>query len=390
MNRSAEKKDLFLKFIKRECSTEEVQQVVTDIKKAKKLSDVADIEVINDMLDEYPDMNETQADIIFSTIVEADAPSKKKFYFWKYAAAAILTIGLVSSYFFRSNLVSTTSEIVPVVATAVVIPKIEIGTDKAILTLENGDIIPLEKDGGYVADNAVSDGKELVYETQNNTKSEIIYNYLTIPRGGQFKLQLADGTKVWLNSETQLKFPVAFIKGETRKVELLYGEAYFDVSPSSDHNGSKFNVKTQVQDIEVLGTEFNIKAYKNSTAIYTTLVEGKVALNSMNKTQYLIPNQQIILNTENQKLTIKDIDVYDEISWKSGLFSFKGKSLKEIMIVLSRWYDIEFEFSNKNLENVKFNGVLLKKQSLEEILTIIKETKFINSYEVTAKKVILK
>ena len=293
---------------------------------------------------------------------------------------------LVSGYFLKNNVFTPPSEIAP----SLVNQSIQTGTDKATLTLENGIEVPLEKETKYVAANATSNGEELVYKTQNNAKSEIVYNYLTIPRGGQFQLQLADGTKVWLNSETKLKFPVAFIEGQTRQVELLYGEAYFEVSPSSNHNGSRFNLKTQLQNIEVLGTAFNIKAYQNDTHIYTTLVEGMVDINSMGITRQLLPNQQSILNLDSEKLTINNIDVYNEISWKNGLFSFKGKPLKEIMIVLARWYDIDFEFNDERLENVKFNGVLLKKQSLEEILTIIKETEFINAYEITAKKITIK
>lgn len=387
MNTSTEKKDLFTKFIKRECSPEEVQQILNDIKNSKKLTDVADIDAINGMLEEYPDMIDSQADIIFKNILETAEPAKNRSHFWKYAAAAILMIGLASTHFLKNNFVSARSE---KIAPVIVNTNIQTGTDKATLTLGNGVTIPLKKEKAFTANHVSSNGEELVYDAQNNTNSEIVFNYLTVPRGGQFRLQLADGTKVWLNSETQLKFPVAFIKGKTRNVELLYGEAYFEVSPSSNHDGSKFNVKTQLQDVVVLGTEFNIKAYKGGANIYTTLVEGKVVINSMNKTQNLIPNQQSTLNRDNKKLTIKEVDVYDEISWRNGLFSFKGKTLKEITIVLARWYDVEFEFSNKNLENVKFNGVLLKKQSLEEILTIIKETKFINAYEVKANKIIIK
>ena len=386
MDKSTEKKALFIKFIKRECSPEEVQQILSYIKNSKKLSEVPTVEEIYDMLDEYPDMKEAQANLIFKNILEIAAPSKKKSHVWRYTAAAIVVIVLVSSYFLRNNLSSTPSEIVPLIVNNT----IQTGTDKATLTLEDGVEIPLEKEENYVADHVTSNGEKLIYNAQNNTKPVITYNYLTVPRGGQFQLQLADGTKVWLNSETKLKYPVAFVDGETRNVELLYGEAYFEVSPSSNHHGSKFNVKTLSQDVEVLGTEFNIKAYKDDMNIYTTLVEGKVTIHSMSKSRNLLPNQQSILNLNNKKLAINTVDVYNEISWKNGLFSFKGKPLKEITTVLSRWYDIEFEFYDENLENVKFNGVLLKKQSIEEILTIIKETKFINAYEIKDKKIIIK
>lgn len=386
MHVSTEIKDLFIKFIERKCSPEEVQQILSYVKNSKKLSEVPTISEVYHMLDDYSDMNEAKADIIFKNILDLAAPSKNKSHLWKYTVASIAVLVLLSGYFLRNNLVTPPSS----VATVIVKKSVLTGTDKATLTLENGIEIPLEKEKRYESGQVSSNGEELTYKSQNSSTSKIIYNYLTIPRGGQFQLQLADGTKVWLNSETKLKYPVAFVKGQTRQVELLYGEAYFEVSPSSNHHGSRFNVKTQVQNIEVLGTAFNIKAYQNDTHIYTTLVEGKVEINSVGLTRNLLPNQQSILNLNNEKITINNIDVFNEIAWKDGLFSFKGKPLKEIMTVLSRWYDIDFEFYDEKIENVKFNGVLLKKQSLKDILTIIEETGFINAYEISDKEITIK
>ncbi len=385
MLKPTEIKSLFIKFAGRKCSPEETQQILSYINNSKKTSEIPTEEDLHELIDDLPGMQDAQADKIFKNIIETTAPTKKKSQFWKYTAVAVVVIALASGYFLKINTVKRPSEAAPII----VKNKIQIGTDKAILTLENGEEISLEKETNVVVNHATSSGEKLVYDTKTNTTSEIAFNYLTIPRGGQFQLELADGTKVWLNSETKLKYPVAFVDGALRQVELMYGEAYFEVSPSSKHHGSKFNVKSQVQNIEVLGTEFNIKAYKNSSNIYTTLVEGKVALNSKNSRQNLIPSQQAILNIDREKLTVKTVDVYDEISWKNGLFSFKGKPLKEIMVVLSRWYDIEFEFRDHHMENIKFNGVLLKRQSIEDILNIIKETKFINAYEINDKKIII-
>ena len=265
---------------------------------------------------------------------------------------------------------------------------IAIGSNKAMLTLGNGTVVLLGKGKSYSAGNIKSNGEQLVYNSNN--RSEIANNFLTIPRGGQFFVQLADSTKVWLNSESQLKYPVAFVDGTTRQVELLYGEAYFEVSPSTKHKGSRFKVKTQTQNVEVIGTEFNIKAYKDETNIYTTLVKGKVAISNATTKQFLAPNQQSNFNLESNDISIAPIDVYDEISWKKGLFVFKSMPLKSIMKVLSRWYDVDVVFADVSLGNVKFNGVLDKNQKIEDILTIIKNTKFINAYEIKNKKIVLK
>ena len=308
--------------------------------------------------------------------------------YWKYVAAASVIALLATGYFFREALFSGLFLVDE--DTTIVNSTIEKGTDKAVLTLEDGTTVTLEKGKSYQANNISSNGEKLVYSQSKNAKESIKFNYLTIPRGGQFAITLSDGTRVWLNSESQLKYPIAFIEGATREVELVYGEAYFDVSPSTDHNGAKFKVLSRYQEVEVLGTEFNVKAYKDETNTYTTLVEGKVAVSSENSKQDLTPNQQSILNMDAKTFTVETVDVYNEISWKEGVFSFEGKSLEEIMKVLSRWYDMEVVLENEAVKNVEFNGSLGKDQSIEEILNIIKNFKVIRAYEINNRTVILK
>lgn len=303
--------------------------------------------------------------------------------YWKYAVAASIVVLISLNFIF--NYKEEIKDSTPMIVDNKTI--IEIGKDKATLTLEDGSVVELEKGNDYNNQNVSSNGEEIIYNSNDKNSKKIVYNYLTIPRGGQFQLKLSDGTEVWLNSETQLKYPITFIEGETRQVELVYGEAYFEVSPSTNHNGDKFKVRTLMQEVEVLGTEFNIKAYKEETNIYTTLVEGKVVIDNGFDNQYLIPNQQSNLNLKNNTITISSVDVYSETSWKKGLFSFKSTPLKEIMKVLSRWYDVNVVFSNPEIENIKFNGVLSKNQTIKEILTTIKNTHFIKDYDITDKKI---
>lgn len=276
-------------------------------------------------------------------------PVKKNNYWWDAAASVVL--GLLFSIYSLSD---QTTPAIPIVETIPVLKKkevITIGSDKAVLTLENGSNIELEK--AFKTNSINSNGEQLVYNKTNPSK--ITYNYLTIPRGGEYFVKLSDGTKVWLNSESQLKFPVAFIEGQTREVTLVYGEAYFAVSPSTSHTGAKFRVVNQEQEVEVLGTEFNLKAYyKDETNIYSTLVEGKVVVSNAvnNSAQNLLPNQQSILNTKNNNVQVSRVDVNAEVSWQNGLFSFKGKILRDIMKVISRWYDVDVVFINKSLESI--------------------------------------
>lgn len=301
----------------------------------------------------------------------------------KYAVAASIAILISLAYIFTKD--------DPEINTPIIVNNIiKIGTDKATLTLQDGSDITLEKGQSYNGENVNSNGQQLVYSADSDSNEDIPYHYLTIPRGGQFYIKLSDGTEVWLNSESQLKYPVTFAEGETRSIELLYGEAYFDVSPSTAHKGATFKVLNQMQEVEVLGTEFNVKAYKDETNIYTTLVEGKVSVDNTIDVTILKPNEQSILNVENKDITITEVDAYTETLWKKGLFSFKSKSLKDIAKVLSRWYDTEIIFLNKELEDIKFKGVLSKKQNIEEILRIIKNTNFINAYEINEKTILIK
>ncbi len=304
--------------------------------------------------------------------------------YYKYAAVAVVVISIAANFILNETPANITQPEIVNNNT------IQIGTDKAILTLEDGSVVALEKGNNYQTQNANSNGEELIYKVNNAHSKQTVYNYLTIPRGGQFFIKLSDGTQVWLNSESQLKFPVSFIEGETREVELVYGEAYFDVSPSTEHKGSTFKVVNKYQEIEVLGTEFNMKAYKDDANIYTTLVEGKVSINAASTNKILKPSQQANLNLNNSAMEVSTVDTYNETSWKDGVFSFRRKSLEEIMKVLSRWYDMDVEFANQDLKSAGFNGVLGKDQNLKDILNSIKNFKVIEDYEIIDKTVFLK
>lgn len=317
---------------------------------------------------------------------EKQSYTKRKMIYW-YSAAASIVILLSITFLLNKN------DGLQINTAITAENHIEIGTDKAILTLGDGSEVRLEKGQVYQSNNVTSNGEEIIYlvgQVDHTKTKEIAYNTLTVPRGGQFQIKLSDGTNVWLNSESQLKYPVVFNDLETRQVELVYGECYFDVSPSTSHDGSKFKVYNQYQEVEVLGTEFNIKAYEGEENIYTTLIEGKVAVNSQDKKQFLEPAQQLNLNIQNNKTIITTVDAYKEVSWKEGEFSFRNKALKDIMQVLSRWYNMKVVFVNKDIENVMFNGSFKKNLSIEEVLASIKTTNFINDYHIKEKTLIIK
>ena len=301
-----------------------------------------------------------------------------------FAASIILLVGisLFNQFYFNE--------------TIIIRDPIVIGTDKAVLTLENGDQVILEKGQKFQNKTVNSDGKELTYTIKNrsssNSKNEkIASNFLTIPRGGQFSLNLEDGTKVLLNSDSKIKYPVKFIKGKNRQVELLYGEAFFDVSSSQNNNGSEFIVSTKTQKINVLGTKFNIKAYSEDDIITTTLVEGKVKVGNGKNQILLSPNQQSKVDSNSPVINVSNVDVSQQISWINGLFSFNDTSLEDIMHTLSRWYDSEFIFKSANQKNFIFSGILERTKSIEDILFIIEKTSSSNeiNFEINNKTIII-
>ena len=301
-----------------------------------------------------------------------------------FAASIILLVGisLFNQFYFNE--------------TIIIRDPIVIGTDKAVLTLENGDQVILEKGQKFQNKTVNSDAKELSYSIKNRSSSnfkneKIASDFLTIPRGGQFSLNLEDGTKVLLNSDSKIKYPVKFIKGKKRQVELLYGEAFFDVSSSQNNNGSEFIVSTKTQKINVLGTKFNIKAYSEDDIITTTLVEGKVKVENGENQILLFPNQQSKVDSNPTVINVSDVDVSQQISWINGLFSFNDTSLEDIMHTLSRWYDLEFIFKSANQKGFIFSGILERTKSIEDILFIIEKTSSSNeiNFEINNKTIII-
>lgn len=299
----------------------------------------------------------------------------------KYAASLLIFISL--GYFYLNKKED------PKTVQTITNTQILAGTDKAILTLEDGTNITLKKGETYQSNHIESNGESLRYNASTKSKTDIAYNYISIPRGGEFFVILSDGTKVWLNSESKLKYPVNFISGDLRKVELLYGEAYFDVSSSDNHSGARFRVITQGQEVEVLGTEFNIKAYKSDNFIATTLIEGRVAVTHMDSSMVLKPSQQTIITDKTSDITINTVDIDNEIAWKNGFFSFEKQSLHNMLKTLSRWYDVTIVYKDQAKKNLVFSGALKRTSDIKELLINIEETERVE-FEIEGKTIIVK
>ena len=248
------------------------------------------------------------------------------------------------------------------------------GESKAVLILEDGRRMEL---GQYVSDSLVlssgvsldAAGEELKYKEETARNEIVKYNVLEVPRKGEFRLVLADGTKVWMNSESRLKYPVYF-QGKERRV-YLEGEAYFEVKINAD---MPFVVDMGKTSIQVLGTSFNARAYKEEEHVYATLAEGKIRLALGERTLVLKPEEQGIVDLKKGYLSKEKVDLRLYTGWKDGRFIFQEQTLEEMMNTLARWYDIKVFYENSSVRKVTFSGNLKRYDGFDKIIEMLEMT----------------
>ena len=248
------------------------------------------------------------------------------------------------------------------------------GGNKAVLTLANGKKIILDNaNTGVLAKQGSTDidktkDGQIIYKAFNHGQNDqnITLNTVSTPRGGQYQVVLSDGSKVWLNAASSLRFPAVF-KGKTREVEIT-GEAYFEVAKNA---AMPFVVKTGRFVVEVLGTHFNIMAYNNESFIKTTLLEGAVKVRSGTSINFLKPGQQALLNAQGQTKIIEDVDVDDETAWKNGLFQFKDAGIETVMRQAERWYNVTISYEGK-IPVKQFTGRISRDVKVSELLNMLK------------------
>ncbi len=247
------------------------------------------------------------------------------------------------------------------------------GNSQAVLILSDGSSVTLENDGmeRTVTDQDIQinqQGKGLVYPACSK-KSDTLFNTIQVPQGGGYHLVLSDGTQVWLNAKTRFTYPVAF--GEKERRVHLEGEAYFEVMPG--HTG--FIVETERMNVRVLGTSFNVNAYPDEQVTVATLVKGKVEVRSGQEKQVLRPGEQASREKgEEGDIKVNKVNPLHYIQWKEGCFSFRDNTLSEIMRVLVRWYEMEYEFESPELEEICFFGVLNRSRNVKELLQEFEKT----------------
>lgn len=254
------------------------------------------------------------------------------------------------------------------------------GGNRAILTLANGQTIDLShsKNGEIATQAGLTITKktngELIYETagqkeiSENTGLAITYNTISTPRGGKYQVNLPDGTQVWLNAASSVRFPASFRNLPNRRVELS-GEAYFEVTKDAN---KPFIVVTEKQETQVLGTHFNINSYQDEGQTKTTLLEGSIRVSDKaNKNIILKPGQQSTLKEGN--IDIRNVDENDAISWKKGLFSFNDENLESIMRKISRWYDVDIHYQD-SFSKTSFLGTISRSKNITSVLKILERS----------------
>ncbi|MBL7734197.1 MAG: FecR family protein [Chitinophagaceae bacterium] len=385
---------LFEKYVRNECTSREKRELLAFVERME------NEKAVMDLIDRFiartgggEELDNEKAGIMLQRILRKEqlptpvlSRVKSRYSLaWKAAAAVILFAA--GFYLWRNYTGSGES---PSVAALTDQPGIMPGGSHAILSMSDGRSILLDsmKDG-HIAQGGIQVVKRndmLIFSaSRNNDHAEqdrVIFNTLSTPAGGQYQVLLPDGSKVWLNATSSLHFPNVFT-GDTREV-VIEGEGYFEVA---SNNKKPFHVKVGNMVVKVLGTHFNINAYKDDGRIRTSLLEGSIRITEGSMSELLAPGQQGILKSGEGKLDIQTMDMDLVIAWKNGLFNFTGSDFYTIMHQIGRWYDMQIEFEGK-IPNRNFEGKISRSAQLSEILKILELQNL--KFEVKGRKIIVK
>lgn len=287
--------------------------------------------------------------------------SRRSIGWWRYAAVFVLLLGsagVIRWQVARQNAMDT---------------PLQMKHGYAVLVLSNGEKVTLQDSLGFVSEEPSVDiqmfNQMISYKNERQRVREQTYNRLVVPRGGEFKVELADGTLVWLNAQSELRYPVQFIGN--RRVVYLKGEGYFEVASNKE---KPFIVST-LSDVEVkvLGTKFNVSAYENDADVTTTLAEGSVEVNVGGESIRIVPNEQLVFDKKRHTSLLRSVNASVYSAWKDGNFCFANQRLEQIMEQLKRWYDIEVFYTGEEVKDCRFSGDLKKYDDFKKIVKMIEE-----------------
>ena len=299
---------------------------------------------------------------VWERITPALVNRKERLYLWgmRIVAIIIVLIGVFFAWQIRQ---------------APTVVKIESGSPKAILVMNAGEPIELkEGESRQVADvfgvKVIQDSTGgLRFEDREGAEEEIGKSSVIVPEKGEYFVILSDGTKVWINSDSELEFPNRF--GEDIREVKLKGEAYFEVTSDSR---KPFYVLAGETKVHVLGTAFNVSAYREDRQTEVALLRGKVSFDVKDKVYVLVPGEIATLNRESGETIVRKGDVAAIVDWKAGRFNFEDMSLEELTVKLSRWYGVTFVFSDEAVKKLRFSGAMTKYRTLDYVLDMISKT----------------
>jgi transmembrane sensor len=372
-------KEIFQRYVNNECTEEEVKFLLEHFRTDDNENALRDS--IAAKLNEYPvadfDQNpqsKPALDAIFNSILDNIAdeqeevqPKKNGSLLLKFiAGVAVVLIGGLVIYSYHNSIKEGVAVVKNIPAKTNITP----GSNKAVLTLQDGSTIILNdaKEGTLAQQGNANIVKtangQLVYNKTDAQPEKVLFNTMTTPRGGQYKLTLPDGTDVWLNSASSITYPTAFV-GNERNVSIT-GEAYFEVAKDKT---KPFHVKAGSQTIEVLGTHFNVMAYADEDVIKTTLLEGSVKVQGDKESGILKPGEQSVIN-KNGELKVSVASVDEAMAWKNGYFKFNRVGIKYIMRQLSRWYDVDVMYDGRVKED-EFVGTIGRSENIVQALHLL-------------------
>jgi len=290
---------------------------------------------------------------------------------WRAVAAAVVIVAVTGGIYLSGRQAPAP------VALKVKVYKQDVapGRDGAILRLADGSEVVLDSTGnGLITQQGNTrvmkrDNGQLVYEVQGD-QAAVMYNTLTTAKGKQFRVVLPDGTKVWLNSFSSLHYPTHFT-GRQRSVEIT-GEAYFEVAPNA---AMPFVVKTNHEEVTVLGTHFNVNVYEDEPALKTTLLEGVIRVSNGADQVVLRPGQQASSGRNKAAIGVTEVNAEDAVAWKNGFFNFDNADIQTVMRQLARWYDVEVRYEGAIPTGGDLKGEIGRSLTLAQVLKILEQTR---------------
>lgn len=314
--------------------------------------------------------------------------NKQRFTMMRRLAAATIAILIsVSLYLFTRSVEKNNTVVKSHVAKEVITP----GSNVAVLTLGNGKKVVLNNSingklttQGNTTITKTSAGHitYLVTGRDDSRNMPVSFNVITTPAGGQYTVTLPDGSNVWLNAASSLRYPSRF-SGAERHVQL-HGEAYFEIHKNKN---VPFTVTAEGVNVKVLGTHFNIMAYNNEPSVNTTLLEGSVALSSKGEQKIIIPGQQAVVNKAGDHIAVQPVNVADAVAWKNGYFSFRKSNIRTAMNKIARWYNAEVEYRG-NVNNKILGGTVSRAENIEKLLSYLELTG-IAKFKIEGRRVIV-